>query len=128
MKPVTVVALIVSAAMAAACAGDTRESLAAESQRVLDEFAATLDGIKDADTARSAKPKLQAIIKRMDDINTRQNKLPAQTNAETKALVDKYGKKMEETAAKVQAAMMRIFFTPAIQAELKDIDFQKIGR
>jgi len=128
MKRLTVVALMVSALIVGACGADTRESLATEQEKVMNEFVTALDGITDADSARAAKPKLQAIVARMDDINTRESKLPPPTEAETKALMEKHGKDLEATMTKLQGAMMRIMFNPGIQAELKDIDFQKVAR
>ncbi|HEX5070999.1 MAG TPA: hypothetical protein VFV78_12355 [Vicinamibacterales bacterium] len=128
MKRLALVPFIVSVALAAACGADTRDSLAAEQQKVMEEFVTALDGVKDADTARSAKPKLQSIVARMEDINTRESKLPPPTDAETKALLEKHGKSMQDTMMKLQGSMMRIMMDPGIQAELKDIDFQKVSR
>jgi hypothetical protein len=128
MKRLTIAALLVSVAMATGCGADTRDSLATEQKKAMDEFATTLDGVKDAETARAAKPKLQALATRMDDINTRESKLPPATEAETKALIEKHGKDLEGTMMKMQGAMMRIMLNPAIQAELKDVDFGKVGR
>jgi len=128
MKRLTIAALLVSVAMATGCGADTHDSLATDQQKAMQEFVTTLDGVKDAATARSAKSKLQDIVARMDDINKREAKLPPPTEAETKALIEKHGKDLEATMMKFQGAMMRIMMDPAIQAELRDIDLQKVTR
>src|SRR2546425_11059966 len=102
--------------------GDSHQSLAREQVDTMKEMAATLDTVKDADSAKDAKPKLKKLAERMNDINQREAKLPAPTEAEIKAMDSKYGKEMEEASRKMQAAMLRIIADPKIGAELADID------
>ncbi len=129
MKRLTILALAICAAMmTTACGGDTRDSLASEQLKVMNDFATTLEGVKDAGSAKAAKPKLEALATRMDDINARESKLPPATEAETKALMEKRGKDMDATMMKVQSAMMKIMMDPAIQAELKDVNMGKVAR
>ena len=128
MKRLTILALALCAAMTTACGGDTRDSLASEQLKAMNEFATTLEGVKDASSAKAAKPKLEALATRMDDINTRERKLPPATEAETKALMEKHSKEMQATMMKVQGAMMKIMMDPAIQAELKDVNMGKAAR
>jgi hypothetical protein len=127
MRRLSAVAVVFVALVAAACGGDTRDSLAREAQNTMAEFATTMDSIKDVDSARAAKPKLQSLIAKLEDINKRGEKLPEPTEAESKAMMEKYSKEMESTMMKMQGAFMRIAMDPAIQAELKDLDFEKVG-
>lgn len=128
MKRLSVLALVVCVAITAACGGDTHEKLAGQQQKLMEDFVAVLERIKDAETARAEKPALKSIVERMKDLNARESKLPPPTEAETKALMDTYGKAMESTMMKFQAGMMKIMFNPAIQAELKDVDLQGVGK
>jgi len=40
-----------------------------------------LDGVKDQESAKSAKSKLQSLMEKLNDINARQTSCPAQTDA-----------------------------------------------
>ena len=102
--------------------GDTYESLAAASMENTKQLVATLDTIKDEATAKAAKPKLKTLLEKMNDLNQRQAKLPAPTEADAKAIDAKYGKEMEELQMKMAGHMMRISFDPKIRAELADLD------
>jgi hypothetical protein len=117
------VATIALTLVVAGC-GDSRESLAEEGVSTMKELVATLDGVKDASTAKAAKSKIQSLVSKLDDLKARMDKLGANPSEE-KALQDKYGKEMEEQMGKLLPAMMRIQFDPNIQGELKDIDFKK---
>lgn len=104
------------------CGGDTHQSLVDESMPLMREMAATVTTIKDEATAKAAKPKLEVIASKMKDLKARRDKLPAPTEAEMKASIDKYGKEMEELQKKMIGSMMAIQFDPAIQKVLGDID------
>lgn len=106
------------------CGGDTHESLAAEVVPVMREMADTISTIKDEATAKAAKPKLERIAAKMKDLNTRREKLPAPTEAQTKAMIEKYGKEMEAAQRKMMGSLMAISGDPKIQEVLKDIDFK----
>ena len=85
-----------------------------------------LDAVKDDTSAKAAKPKLKRLSAKLEDINTRANKLGTPTEAEVKALDQKHGKEMEELMQKMTGHMMRIAFDPKIQAELADIDMKAV--
>ena len=102
--------------------GDSHEKLAAENLSVMKEMNSILDGVKDEATATSAKSKLKSLAEKMNDINLRESKLTAPTEAEMNTLQTKYGKEMEDVARKFQSNMMRIMFDPKINAVLKDLD------
>jgi hypothetical protein len=108
--------------------GDNREDLAAEQVSTMEEMVSVLQNIKDEASAKASKDKLAAVLKRMDDINQREAKLPQPTEAEVDAIDQKHGKRMEELMMKFAAEAMRIQFDPKIRAVLDDLDqqFQKI--
>ena len=101
---------------------DTHAKLADESMPIMRDMVATIETIKDEATAKSAKPKLEAIAKKMKSLEERRNKLPAPTEAEFKAMLEKHGKEMEELQMKMVQRMLAIQFDPKIQAVLGDID------
>ena len=104
--------------------GDTHESLAVESQSVMKQMVDVLDTVKDEPSAKSAKPKLKELAEKMNDVNARQAKLPAPTQAEIDAMDKKIGKDMEEIGLKFQAHAMRITFDPKLSAVFNDIDLK----
>ena len=109
-------AAIVIAALAmlsiTGCGGDTHESLTNEGMSTMKEFVATLDTVKDESSAKAAKPKLKKLMEQLKEINAKQVKLPAPTEAEVKAMGEKYGKEMDELQQKMAGAMMKIAHPP----------------
>lgn len=106
------------------CGGDTRESLTAEGMATMKDLIATFETVKDQASAKAAKPRLTTLSQQLNRLQERQAKLPQPTEAETKALVSKHGKEMEELQRKLAGVMMRIQLDPGIQAELNDIDMK----
>jgi hypothetical protein len=104
--------------------GDTHESLAGEAKGVMKEMVAVLDNVKDEASAKAAQPQLKTLAEKMNDINARQAKLPAPSDADVKAMDDKHGKEMEEIGRKFQAHAMRIAFDPKLNLALNDIDIK----
>jgi hypothetical protein len=127
MKRLLAFTAVVTFLICAGC-GDSHESLAADGVSTMKEMVAVLDTVKDSDSAKAAKPKLKSLSEKLNNINERQAKLPAPTEADIKAIESKHGKEMEELQQKMTSAMLRIAFDPKIQAELADIDMKKPGR
>ena len=128
MKRLALALSVLLAFAVSACGKDTHEKLAREGQSLMKEFAETLEKVTDVNSAKAQKPKLQELVKQLEALDERRKKLPEPSEAEIKAAIDSMGKDMEAIAMKLQGAMMRILFDPAISAELKDIDFQKAGK
>jgi hypothetical protein len=118
---ITCMALALALVTAPGCS-DSREDLAGESLDVMTQVESVLATVKDADTAKAAKSKLEPLVTKMNDIKARMDKLGTPSEAEMKSMLDKYGTKMEELQKKMVGHMMRIGFDPQIQAELKDLD------
>lgn len=119
----TLASVMLLAACLSGC-GDTHESLAQEQVSAMKDMVATLEGVKDVDSARAAKPRLKALSERMNKINEKMSKLKMPTEAQRKAMEAKHGQEMEQLMQKFVGAAMRIQFNPQIQAELADIDFK----
>jgi vancomycin resistance protein YoaR len=115
---------LLTVAVLAGCGGDSHESLAADSVATMKELIATLETVKDAASAKAAKPKLTAVVQKMQKIQERQTKLGVPSDADLKAMESTLGKEIEGLQQKMVTAMMRIQFDPAIQAELGDIDMK----
>jgi hypothetical protein len=102
--------------------GDTHESLAGEGKGVMKQMVAVLDTVKDEASAKAAQPQLKTLAEKMNDINARQTKLPAPTEADVKTMDEKHGKEMEELGHQFQAHAMRIAFDPKLSAAMHGID------
>jgi hypothetical protein len=106
--------------------GDSHESLTSESLSTMSKLVATLDGVKDEASAKSAKADVKSLLARLNEIGTRQSKLPAPTEAEGKAIEQKFGKRMEELSMKLQGNMLRIAMDPKIRSVFDDIDLKSM--
>ena len=116
--------LLPALAMCPGCGGDSHDRVMADSVSTMRDLVATLETVKDQGSAKAAKAKLTSLGQQMKAIQDRQSKLPTPSQEAMKPLLEKYGKEMQSLQQKLIAAMMRIQFNPAIQAELKDIDMQ----
>jgi hypothetical protein len=130
MKRLALAMTVLLAFAVSACGKDTHESLAREAQGLMKDFAETLEKVTDVPSAKAQKPALQALVNKFEALKVRRDKLGEPTEEQLKQMMESLSKdkELEQTAMKFQAAMMRIMFDPAINAELKDIDFQKIAK
>ena len=119
-----VVALVLCCRGGGCGGGDSHDSLAVEGQGVMKQMVAVLDTVKDETSAKAAKPQLKTLAEKLNDINARQAKLPAPTEAEIKALDEKHSKEMEEIGHKFQAHAMRITFDPKLSTVFNDLDLK----
>src|SRR5687768_8908493 len=106
MRHLVVVSIV--ALLASGCGGDTRESLTQDGMSNMKELVAVLDTVKDAETAKAAKPKLKTLFEKMNTINEKMNKMGVPTEAEMKAMDEKHGKEMEDLQMKMMSNMMKI--------------------
>ena len=118
------VSLVVCCFASGCGGGDSHESLAVEGQGVMKQMVAVLDTVKDEPSANAAKPKLKGLVEKLNDINARQAKLPAPTEAEVKAIGEKHDKEMEEIGLKFQAHALRINFDPKLSTVFNDVDLK----
>jgi len=71
-----------------------------------------LDTVTDKTSADSAKPKIESIHKKMDDIKIAMNALPKPTEEEQKAIDEKYGQAMRDASAKLAKASVKAAVEP----------------
>lgn len=126
MKRLLSLAMVLITLQCVGC-GDTHESIMKEQVNTMKKLVATLEGIKDEDSAKSAKSNLESLGKEMKDIEARGNKLPAPTAEEQKAMQDKYGKEMEDLMPRLMTQMFRLGMDPKMGPILKDIDLDGKG-
>jgi hypothetical protein len=76
-------------------AADTFESVLKELTATMKELVDVLKSVKDADTAKTAAPKLEKVNVKGEDLTKRLMKLGKPTSKEEEALVLKFGKDMK---------------------------------
>ncbi|CAN5524098.1 hypothetical protein BH10PLA1_BH10PLA1_17810 [soil metagenome] len=126
MRNWMILASVMLLVVCSGCGGDSHEKLSKESVSTMKEMVSVLEGVKDEASAQSAKPQLKSLMEKLQDINHRQSKLPAPTEAEMKEMDSKYGKEMEETSRKFTSEMMRVMFTPKVNAVFQDLDMKQM--
>ena len=113
-----------------ACGKDTHESIFIEQKGLVKQIAETLEKMTDASSAKAHKAELRSLGEAYQALKTRSEKLPKPTAEETKVMMGKISadKELQEISLKFQGSVARIMTDPAISAELKDVDFQKLLR
>jgi hypothetical protein len=77
-----------------------------------------LNTVKDKESAEAAKPKLEALRRRMDDIQEQSRKLGAPENPQVAA---KYQQSVIEAVSRIEEAMHGIPTDPEIRRILADV-------
>ncbi len=111
--------------LVAACGGvGSYEEAADATVRAMQDYAAILEGITDKAAAEKAKPKIEALAKRLDEILDEVNGLkePSQESLEKSGATLREG--MNAIAAKMDENMQRLDRLPDIWPTLQD---QAIG-
>ena len=99
--------LLLPVLLVAACGDDlsTHEGAINAQIGVLNEMTSVLKGVKDAKSAEAAKPKLEKLSKRMNEIQDAMSKLKGEPDD---ALVQKKGQEMTTAMSNMMAAMMAL--------------------
>ncbi len=122
MRQLITLAAVLLFVTCSGCGGDTHESLAADTMSTMKEITTILHGVTDEASAKNAKSQIKSLMDKLKDINEKESKLKAPTEAELKELDTKYGKEMEDVARKFQAEIMRVAFMPKVGEVFQDID------
>jgi hypothetical protein len=77
----------------AGCGSPTRESLAEDGIKVLEQLTTAFSGIKDEATAKSALPQIEKALATMIDLKARTESLPEPTPEEAMELAKKMGER-----------------------------------
>jgi Spy/CpxP family protein refolding chaperone len=97
---------------------DTPEGAMEASIDLTNEMTDVLKSIKDKKSAEAAKPKLEALGKRGDEIEKALSK-----QQPDEAVAMKYAPKMQAAIEKMSKEIMRIMQDPEMQQILGDVDF-----
>ena len=91
-----------------ACGGDSPESIAEEQFDLMDEMLDILEGVTDQDSAKEASKEMEALAKKMADLEKRMEKMPDPTPEQQKRLAEiakehqeEFGKRMQEVMSKM---------------------------
>lgn len=99
----------------------THKDLANKMGNSMEEFADVISGISDKASAEAAKPKLQAIVKRLDEIVEQGKALPNPSSA----LEDEMNEIIAVGKGKMESAMMqfqqKVLADPSIAMVLMDV-------
>jgi hypothetical protein len=103
------------------CGGkDTHESLTKEGIDLMGEYIDTLDKINDEESAKAAKPKLEALAKKGQDLKKRMEAIGKPSKEEEERLQKKFSGDIAKLAPKMFGAMAKLQKYP----ELKDIKME----
>jgi hypothetical protein len=105
--------------------GDSPDSVMKDTIKYMNETADIFDGIKSKEDAEKAKPKLEAVNKKMKDLEERGKKLKMNELSEEKkkALGEKYGPDLLKASLRMMTAMGKVRKDPEVAAALKDLGF-----
>ncbi|MBP7865954.1 MAG: hypothetical protein KA419_08375 [Acidobacteria bacterium] len=102
------------------CSKGSHEAFMNDMIAAMKEMGTVLEGIKDKDSAKAAVPKLQEIVKRLNDLKEKGKALPEPDEATKKKLEEKL-KELMEVSMKVAGEMMRVQGIEGAAEELKGI-------
>ena len=109
IKKLTITALMLSLALLVGCgSSDSPEQAMEESVTCMEEMAAILATVKDSASAEAAKPKIEAIGKRMTESQKVIQKLGESDALKSATLMAKYAKRMQEATIKMAAENQRV--------------------
>jgi len=107
-------------AMALVGCGDSHDKVTADSLDVISDMNDVLDGVNDKASAEAAKPELEALGERMQDIKARAEKLGEPSAEQKQALEEKYKERMGKEVGRIFGNMMRVGMNPEIAGVLDD--------
>ncbi len=100
------------------CGGDTHESLGDETVALMKEALTILEGITDKASAEAAKPRLEALGAKGDDLEKRMSALGTPDAATQERMRQRMAKEMGETQGRLMTVMSRLMSDPEISAAL----------
>ncbi len=103
-----------------ACGQSSHESLTDEMVTSTEEIADVLETVTDKASAEAAKPRLEAIAKKMKDTLERRKALGEPDAAEQQAIAEKVKSRLDASQARMMQAMMRLQSQPDALQVLRD--------
>lgn len=97
-------------ALAAGCDGGvgSHDAAADETLKAMREFATILEGVKDQGSADAAKPKIDALGKRLDELTKDVKKLGEPSEEESKKVSEKVRKGIGDIRSRMDVIMARL--------------------
>ena len=86
----------------------------------LREMVDVVKGIKDAESAKAAKPKMQALKKETDALKARADKLGKPSAATERRMKEKHEQELQRLTGEMQVEMMRIIQDPALAPHMRE--------
>jgi hypothetical protein len=102
------------------CGGsDTRESLADDTMKVMDKYAAALGSVTDEASAKAAGEKIDALVPRMKKLSERSSALGKPTADQNAAMEKKYKPRLQKMMKWMMPAVFKIGMDPKLQQPLE---------
>jgi hypothetical protein len=113
--------------LVAACGGGlgSHKGVAQAKIDVVDDMLEILEGVNDKASAQKAKPKIEALEKRMDEINAAEAKLGEPTPEEAQELMGTVMKDMMSRMERMMKVQEKLMANPEIQEVLGDLNLSK---
>jgi hypothetical protein len=114
MRPLRILPL----ALAAACGGGvgSHEDAADATLDAMKEYASILESVKDKGSAEAARPKIEALSKRLDELVKRVEKLGEPKGDDARKAEEKMRAGIEGISARMEANMGRLDASPDVGA------------
>jgi hypothetical protein len=80
-----------------------------------------MKGVKDEDSAKSAKPRVQALAKELDELKAKSDKLGKPSPETEKRLKEKHEKEVEQLTGDLLKEMMRVGMDPKLAPHMQDV-------
>lgn len=119
-KRLAVLLLMVSGLMVLTGCKSKEDKLMEESMDTMEELASVMETIKDADSAKAAKPKLEKLFKRLEELGN-EGKALNLSKEEQEALEKKHKERMEKVSKEFLKQMLRVMMNPKVAGELGDV-------
>ena len=96
------------------------EAMADQMVAKMGEMVDVVKGIKDEQSAKAARPKMQALKKDVDELKGKAEKLGKAPAATERKMKEKHEKELQRLMGEMQAEMMRIIKDPNIAPHMKE--------
>jgi DNA anti-recombination protein RmuC len=113
------VGLLLSMCLLGGCGRD-HEDVAEDTVETLEEMAEVLATVKDKESALAAKPKLEKLSERMDELQAEAAEMDEIDPEKEKALQEKYDERMTKAMGKLMGEMFRIGMNQELNNALGD--------
>lgn len=107
------VAILLSVCLLGGCGRD-HEDVAEDTIEVVEEMAEVLSTVKDKESALAAKPKLEELSQRMQELQEEGAEMGKMDPEAEEAFDEKYGPRMEKAVGKLMSEILRIGMNPEL--------------